>query len=196
MNQQLQLVLERLNERETLQSLLPKKIWDQSLEGRIEAMALPGKRTDVRIITLLAALHLRNDSLNTSHSYAQEIEHDATGAYWHGIMHRMEGDYSNAKYWFMRTGQHPVMSKVKQRVAQWLNAECNLTVIEHERTRSILDSFRTDTAWNPAQFVDLIAWQESSALSETTQRILEQLQDIEMTELFDYSLQSASMLFE
>jgi hypothetical protein len=196
MNQQLQLVLERLNERETLQSLLPKKIWDQSLEAQIEAMALLGKRTDVRIITLLAALHLRNDSLNISHSYAQEIEHDATGAYWHGIMHRMEGDYSNAKYWFMRTGQHPVMSKVKQRVALWLNSESNLAVIEHERTRGILDSFRTDTAWNPAQFVDLIAWQEGSALSETTQHILEQLQNIEMTELFEYSLQSAFVLFE
>jgi hypothetical protein len=52
---------------------------------------------------LRAGLWLYVDELDRSHRVSQSIESHA-GAYWHGIMHRREGDFSNAKYWFRRSG--------------------------------------------------------------------------------------------
>ncbi len=40
------------------------------------------------------------------------------GAYWHGIMHRMEGDAFNACYWFRRIGKHPIFPALQQEAAK------------------------------------------------------------------------------
>lgn len=60
---------------------------------------------------LKAALWLYVDELDRSHRQAQQIE-DQTGSYWHGIMHRREGDFSNSHYWFDKVGQHPAMALI------------------------------------------------------------------------------------
>ena len=43
------------------------------------------------------------DDLERSHTISQSVE-SSIGSYVHGIMHRREGDFSNAKYWFRRAG--------------------------------------------------------------------------------------------
>jgi len=58
---------------------------------------------------LQAALWLYVDELDKSHTISQGIE-DQTGSFWHGIMHRREGDFSNSHYWFRRVGTHPAMA--------------------------------------------------------------------------------------
>ena len=55
----------------------------------------------------LAGLWLLCDFLDESHTISQGIA-SAEGSFWHAIMHRREGDFSNAKYWFRKVGQHPV----------------------------------------------------------------------------------------
>ncbi len=61
---------------------------------------------------LQAGLWLYVDELDRSHSISQGIT-DATGSFWHGIMHRREGDFGNSHYWFNRMGHHPAMDTIE-----------------------------------------------------------------------------------
>jgi hypothetical protein len=56
----------------------------------------------------LAGLWLLAGDLDKSHTISQSIG-NRNGSFWHGIMHRREGDYSNAKYWLRRAAPHRVL---------------------------------------------------------------------------------------
>jgi len=60
---------------------------------------------------LAAGLWLYVDELDRSHEFSQGLK-DSTGAFWHGIMHRREGDFGNSHYWFNNTGHHPAMELI------------------------------------------------------------------------------------
>lgn len=60
-----------------------------------------------------AGLWLLAGDLDASHEISQSL-HDRDGSFWHGIMHRREGDFGNAKYWFHRVGRHPVLQQLAQ----------------------------------------------------------------------------------
>ncbi len=51
------------------------------------------------------------DALPEAHAFFQESSGD-TGAYWHGMLHRREGDFDNARYWFRRAGVLPFFSEM------------------------------------------------------------------------------------
>ena len=55
----------------------------------------------------LSGLFLYFSCLTEAHELVHRFA-TADGSYWHGIMHRMEGDAYNAGYWFRRVGRHPV----------------------------------------------------------------------------------------
>ena len=61
----------------------------------------------------LAGLHLLFGQLEASHAISQSIE-APVGSYWHAIMHRLEGDYGNSKYWYRRAATHPLMEKLAE----------------------------------------------------------------------------------
>ena len=58
-----------------------------------------------------SGLWLLAGDLHRSHSLSQAIE-SREGSFWHGIMHRREGDFGNARYWFRQVGDHPVLQAV------------------------------------------------------------------------------------
>lgn len=66
----------------------------------------------------LAGVWLLHDFIDESHHISQGID-TTNGSFWHGIMHRREGDFSNAKYWFRHVGHHPVFDLLSERAGAW-----------------------------------------------------------------------------
>ena len=60
-----------------------------------------------------SGLWLLAGDLDRSHTISQDIG-SAEGSFWHGIMHRREGDFGNAKYWFRRVGEHAVLDELSE----------------------------------------------------------------------------------
>lgn len=84
-----------------------------SLGSGRELCARPATRPD-EADCLLAGLWLWQDYLDEAHEICQKIE-TASGSWWHAILHRREGDFSNAKYWYARAGSgggHPAAAAV------------------------------------------------------------------------------------
>lgn len=77
------------------------------LIGEVEELL--GRELFGSALALQSGLWLYVDELDRSHRISQQIL-DATGSFWHGIMHRREGDFGNSHYWFHRVGDHPAMA--------------------------------------------------------------------------------------
>jgi len=65
----------------------------------------------------LAGVWLLHDFLHESHKISQDVD-TTSGSFWHGVMHRREGDFSNAKYWFRRVGPHELFDELGQSVME------------------------------------------------------------------------------
>lgn len=92
----------------------------------------------------LSALWLRHNHLDESHRLSQGIP-SAEGSFWHAIMHRREGDYPNAKYWFRRVGDHPVFAALREAAG----------TIAPRGDEAAVCAIAAQAAWDPFAFVDL-----------------------------------------
>jgi hypothetical protein len=94
---------------------------------------------------MLAGFWLWFDDLHASHRIAQDIP-SPTGCFWHAIMHRREGDFSNAKYWYARCQSH--------RVNRLLGAVTSSVVGNAPPDAAI--THLTAGEWDGAAFVDFV----------------------------------------
>jgi hypothetical protein len=145
-----------------------------------QSLLAPHRVVDLQMArAALAGLWLRFDFLSESHSISQEIN-GATGSFWHGIMHRREPDFSNARYWFRRVATHPVYE--------------HLAVAAHDladaaRAGRKADFLLEQANWDAIDFVDLCEKADDSRELET---LCEDIQEREWELLFDYSYRSAA----
>ncbi len=95
---------------------------------------------------MLAGLWLWHDWLDESHQISQNL-HSATGSFWHAIMHRREGDFSNAKYWYARCRHHPVLTQIPVLARTTLGAGATTTGPLHDLLAG---------EWDPGRFVDVV----------------------------------------
>jgi hypothetical protein len=127
----------------------------------------------------LAGLWLIHDFLDESHTNSQALD-TSTGGYWHGLMHRREPDFDNAKYWFRRVGRHPVFEPLREAAAEIAGAT---------ETGPAANFLTTQTAWDPFAFVDLC--RECIDSSSPLETLCRQIQQREWEILFDYCYQQA-----
>jgi hypothetical protein len=139
--------------------LVPAGPRDAALDDLIAALDAPP--------AVRSALHLWNDSLSRCHALAQDIA-DATGSCLHGVMHRREPDYANAKYWFRQVGAHPIFPDVL-------------------RAAEGVEALRT-AAWDPCKMVDLC---EEAAADPALDKALRDVQAREIELLAAHCLRGA-----
>jgi len=122
-----------------------------------------------------SALWLHYDFLDESHALSQEIP-SSTGSFWHGIMHRREGDYWNSKYWFKRVLDHGIYP--------FLNNYA-LKLIETYKHERAFETIVGKSFWDPFKFVDLV---ERFIDTDTEQELIcKKIQQSEWQLLFHYS---------
>ena len=123
----------------------------------------------------LAGIWLRFGYLDESHTISQDI-HTIEGSYWHGIMHRHEPDYGNAKYWFRQVGQHPIYSQLGDQASTIAtNINCPASV-------------QWPSEWDPMRFIDFCQQEEHSG---PNQELAVALVELEWKLLFEYCLRRA-----
>jgi hypothetical protein len=127
----------------------------------------------------VSGVWLLYDYLDESHKISQNID-TPDGSFWHAIMHRREGDFSNAKYWFRRVGDHPTFAALAQRAA---------TIAEDDPQTDAVDQLAAGGPWDPYAFVDLCERVENG-LPDVRQEC-ELIQQAEWELLFDHCYWSA-----
>ena len=131
----------------------------EELNQEIESLNLAGTTIELA----RSAAFLWHDHLDASHDISQDLL-SSDGSFLHGVMHRREPDYPNAKYWFRRAGSHSAYLILSSRVEEYLGE------VQNDLLSKLLVP---GGCWNPFAFVDAV---------ERTEEDIETLQNIQRLE--------------
>jgi hypothetical protein len=153
--------------RQLLEKLTPDQLFDRPVRSPNDAKAA------------LAGLWLWHDWLDRSHEISQSVA-TPTGSYWHAIMHRREGDFSNAKYWYARCRRHPVLEVIPVMAKPALGGVAETAPLHQ----------MTDGAWDADAFVDVVEAVHRKP-DDPLYNAAVKLQRLEWQALFAYSAKQA-----
>ncbi len=160
-----------------LEKLIPSEPLDVELILRVRGAtdeSIAGKQTitDFAMFALVrGGLFYALDAMDDAHAIFQDANGDV-GSYWHGMMHRREGDFENARYWFRRAGVLPIFGAMH-------GAAC-----EHSSLMA------RQSSWDPYVFTgqcEQARFGDTDSLKE-----LSALQRVEFDALFDYCWRQSS----
>ena len=183
--------VQELEARRPLPPLVPQNDWNSDLTNQIQGVSVD-ELFDGQTVknesfgaSVKSGLLLWNDALDVSHKISQKID-SQTGSYWHGIMHRREPDYSNAKYWFRRAGAHAIFPALRERVLALLDERS----CQSPELADYTAATQQKTDWDAFQFVN---WCQDAARAsdENVVEFLKAAQVEEIKLLLDYSYQRA-----
>jgi len=143
-------------------------VWEvREVLAAVEA-ATKGSQLDGKAVECLRGLALLwHDHLDEAHTLVQDLS-GADAAWVHGIMHRREPDYSNARYWFHRVGQHEALEAMAELAAPLLAAHAALPF------RLIRDG-----RWDPMAFIDAVSASARPAADDEVALLIRELQRLE-----------------
>jgi len=146
----------------------------------LEKAFAPSKVVDrISARLCLAGIWLLYDHLEECHRIAQELD-TKDAAYWHAIMHRREGDFSNSKYWWRRVGNHATFPHLCGEAKK---------LTEKSKASEVTAFLLKQSRWDPFSFVDLC---EACVKGRATaENLCRQIQQKEWRLLFDYCHQKA-----
>lgn len=156
---------------DTLLEPLPTEPSNWELVMRIRAAnpaTLLGDETplpDAPLPLVRGALFYFHNALEDAHREFANEEGEIA-AYWHGMMHRREGDFENARHWMRRAGELPVFLEMQARAG------------DHS------PHMTRQPAWDPFLFTLLC---EQFKFGETAYKAeIAHLQKVEFAVIFDY----------
>ncbi|HET6251797.1 MAG TPA: hypothetical protein VFE47_29195 [Tepidisphaeraceae bacterium] len=154
--------------RELLADVKPEQLLTVPVKSRHDASAM------------LGGLWLRHDALHECHEIVQDLI-GPTGSFWHAIMHRREGDFSNAKYWYARCADHRAFRLVSALARDVIGREVT--------DKSLLQIAGAE--YNPDALVDLVAELQDKPQDPRLEAAV-QLQRMEWEALFHYCAYEAA----
>ena len=98
-------------------------------------------------------LFIAAGGLDQAHRLVQEIS-TSNAAYIHGIVHRVDDDFDNARYWFRRARVHPAAAEMYRRAAAH-----SLVVSSHP-------------IWDPSLVTDMVETSRTTGVTEELRVIL------------------------
>lgn len=154
-----------------LQKLMPTDVIDREVWWRVrdaEDSQITGGQPigDPAAFRLVRGglLYLMDD-LEGGHKVFQDAT-NSLGSYWHGMIHRREGDFDNARYWFRRAGELPFFQAL------------------HHVAAEFCADMAKQLNWDPYLFTGLCEQARFGAEDETGE--LPRLQRAEFDVVFDY----------